>query len=811
MADTENKTQNTDGVNTNAAPENHSNTSTTPVTNTGTTPTAAEPTPVIKKPTIKTPTQKKGKKISPMMFWIGCLLFLAIFVGGIFAALYAGIQNPGALNGIGMSAQSAKTLLMIIAWVFFGWLFIISFAFLGLNWYRLSKAKNSPKIRFIVGMVVSLIFLAVSIWVWAWAILKIKNINTEDVATDTLVIGYVNVYDSFNGNKLKQEWIEKPGITLVGPVEVSFKINKDIYNAVVGQRIGVNSIANITLSCGNAGKNVKEGQVVGWAGLIWGTSDWFDAPCLYTDKWDYKIQLIYDVVEKDTQQRVKQTIEAGIVRVQSAIKITNDGLPVKLNDDMSQLIGWDAPARIVFDAKEMFSDLKLAETRVIWDLDNDGLEEKTKENKAFFSYNYSEGKQYYITYRLPGNPLFPNYTYAFPLWILPSDVAICSISSEKNEDGSYTFNGTWPDGGIEIESTRFEVYNVSKESITQTTPTQNAQFNYTFADNDQYVVRLIYTTLGKKKGFCESDIINASNRNYNIKTTLTWKKPDASRFAALTATGVVSLKDNTITAMQAPFDILLRIDSIAPALPKNTSPTVLLNDQAMKAEKANLFTARIYGSKPQTIKIFVDDGNWNTAEKVWNITFNQEPLIGELITDKVTWVEPLTVGFDASTVTATQDGDEIIYYSWDFGDGDIKKNVTQSKLTHTYNFNTTSGEWVYKPKVTIQTKKWHTKTFAPSTPISVTRKSTQVSVLSTTHPTQVAKVWDSVWLIMQSDGFVKGIIWDFGDGEEGTSCEDRSCAEVAHTFSKPGTFVVRATVEYQWLPSATNTLKIKVE
>ncbi len=166
-----------------------------------------------------------------------------------------------------------------------------------------------------------------------------------------------------------------------------------------------------------------------------GKSDWFDAPCLYTKKGDYKIELVYEVIEKTTLQKVKQTIEAGFVKVVAEIKLTNDGQTLKLNDLKTKLLGGDTPARIVFDAKQVFSDLGLKETRVIWDLDNDGIEEKTKENKAFFSFNFSEGKQYTVTYRFPGNPVYPNYVYMFPLWILQSDVPICTISSEKNDDG----------------------------------------------------------------------------------------------------------------------------------------------------------------------------------------------------------------------------------------------------------------------------------------------------------------------------------------------------------------------------------------
>jgi len=37
----------------------------------------------------------------------------------------------------------------------------------------------------------------------------------------------------------------------------------------------------------------------------------------------------------------------------------------------------------------------------------------------------------------------------------------------------------------------------------------------------------------------------------------------------------------------------------------------------------------------------------------------------------------LEVDFDASTSAANEAGDEILYFSWDFGDGQVYKNTSQ--------------------------------------------------------------------------------------------------------------------------------------
>jgi PKD repeat protein len=64
---------------------------------------------------------------------------------------------------------------------------------------------------------------------------------------------------------------------------------------------------------------------------------------------------------------------------------------------------------------------------------------------------------------------------------------------------------------------------------------------------------------------------------------------------------------------------------------------------------------------------------------------------------------------------------------------------------------------------------------------------------------------------MQTDGQVTSIIWDFGDGSSGKTCEFRACAQTKKVFLTPGTYSVRVTVEYQGLPSATDTITLKVE
>lgn len=785
-----------------------------PTTASATTPPATPSS--AQKPIIRTNVQKRGRKISPKLLAVGCIGFIVLMIWLLMVAGYAGLQNPKALASIGMTPSQAKSLLMIVAWAFFGILFFVSFAFLALNGYRLTKAKNAPKGKFIFGIIIAFIALTLSIGAGAGVLLKIGKINTEEIYSKNLVIGFIGVMKPGDTKQTLEE-IAKPWITAIAPAQIYMKIN-NTFRIAVGAKLGVNDISSAKLDCGTkpTGTSATQKQMVTAVALFptdgsASTTMYFDTPCMYTQKGVYQLSFEYTYFDKNTQQSKTETMPVGSVEIPAEISLSNEGVKLTTNDAGNEMLAGDSPARIVFDAKKIFTDFGLAENLIIWDLDGDGSEDTGKENKSFFSQNYTEGKLYNISYRLPGNPLYPLYQYSFPLRVLQSDVPTCTIAMAPTDGGKYTFKGTWDNGGVDIANMRFEVYNLSKEQAVQTSPAQTPLFTYAFNDKEQYVVRLLYTTLDKKKWFCESAVINATAATYNIQTSRGWKEVTASTYAPITNTGRVSLVGETITAKTSPFDVQLRIDGISPSLPQAASVSVFLDDTAMESVKANLYIGRIYGPGEHKVRIFIDDMKGNTQEKIRTISFDQAPLLGSVNVDKTTGVDPLLVNFDASTITATQPWDEIIYFTWVYGDGQTAKNVSQAKVSHTYSFSTQSGSGIFKPTVTVTTKKWYTKTFALDTQISVKRQATTVSLAMPSHPTQVASIGEEVTVNMQTDGLVSNITWDFGDESAEVSCEYRSCAEAKHTYSDAGTYTIRVTVEYTGLPSSTNTIKVKVE
>ena len=64
------------------------------------------------------------------------------------------------------------------------------------------------------------------------------------------------------------------------------------------------------------------------------------------------------------------------------------------------------------------------------------------------------------------------------------------------------------------------------------------------------------------------------------------------------------------------------------------------------------------------------------------------------------WFEPLTVILDVSKTEINIPWDEIIYFTRDFGDGEVKKNQQNGVVVHTYNYDYSKENGIFAPKVT---------------------------------------------------------------------------------------------------------------
>jgi len=182
-----------------------------------------------------------------------------------------------------------------------------------------------------------------------------------------------------------------------------------------------------------------------------------------------------------------------------------------------------------------------------------------------------------------------------------------------------------------------------------------------------------------------------------------------------------------------------------------------------------------------------------------------------LVKPNTVGTDPFDVTFDASTTILNDSTDEIVSFSWDFGDwSEPKLNFSESVITHTYRYDTANEKWNFRPVVTIKTKKWREVVVSPPTDIIVKRSIQQLIVNIDSHPAQVAKAGDKVKFSIEFSGLPTEIRWDFGDGKV-LSCKTRQeCWSTNNIYLSAGTYQIRAAVEYANQPTIEGSITLKV-
>lgn|GEM_PF-923920 len=409
--------------------------------NVNTTPAASEQpqantkTTVVK-PTIVQSSVKQGRKLSPKLVVFGCIGFITIFIVGLFGALYVGLQNPSRLANIGIEPANAKSLLMIIAGVFFGVIFLFGFGFFAINTYRLIRNKGGKKTKYLAAMFFGFILLGISIGLGAVAISKVQGIKVDSFAnTDELVIPYL-ITSSNNSTKTAYTYAKAPGVYMIAPLDIAYQINEDIVNLKYRNVAGANPPLAMVLDCGNGERGVAS-QMVNGGGYIAGDNAFFDSTCLYTKKGTYSPKITFTYRDPVKQQNQSFTLDAGTITITAQLNVTVDGRAVGTNSGNSEIIVGDSPVRVQIDAKNIFSELGITDNNIVRDMETDGTPDK--ENKVTFGYNYLDPQLYTVSYRFPNaGDNFGTLWYHFYLRVNQSDTPRCSVVV-KNDGNTYNF------------------------------------------------------------------------------------------------------------------------------------------------------------------------------------------------------------------------------------------------------------------------------------------------------------------------------------------------------------------------------------
>lgn len=188
-----------------------------------------------------------------------------------------------------------------------------------------------------------------------------------------------------------------------------------------------------------------------------------------------------------------------------------------------------------------------------------------------------------------------------------------------------------------------------------------------------------------------------------------------------------------------------------------------------------------------------DSSGTSATSSIRVVASNPPPLSVTLTASPASGVAPLPVTFTASVTSGTAP----YALTWQFGDGTTTSGSSLT-VTHTY---TAAGQ--YLPSVTLTDA--NQGTGSSSTSVKVTGGNSPLKVVLTTGPVSggVPFKVTATASVSGGTGTYNPLSWSFGDGNSTTGV-----AQVTHTYTRGGTFLLSASVSDSSGKSATNSTPI---
>jgi hypothetical protein len=736
---------------------------------------------------------KRGGKISPKVFLIGCIVFFLIFLWLVWVWLFYAITSSEFLQVVGLEVDDIRNLLTVFAVLFFGIIFFAGFYMLVLNIYRLATVKTW-KTRYVFGLIVGVVVLGWAIWLGTVSILRIRSLVGETrIQTNQIVLPYVNTRD-------ERVWVGR-GIPLIAPLYMSFQVNRDNYTAFIARDVRNNQITKFTLHCWN------DQKIQDNAGIYLGNQNgFFTDGCLYTKKGTYRLKLEVGYFDRASGDEVLLNYDLGVLNIPAEIELKPLDDALRFNDRKDEQIIGTAPVIMDFRSQLLFSDLRLERTRVQWDLDGD--RQIDVEDSASFQFQYRDPKLYTINYRLPD--LWPrgNTWFTFNSRVLQSDLPVCTMVVEQVEwaDRVYRFR-PWFSQQISVQKFVFALYDTQQRIYLETLQTSQDIQQYTFPRGGQYEVHTTYFTSANERGKCESVSVDVGFSNNQVDFDVLWRQWVGGQFAPAWTWSRVVAKDNRIVANLLPVTLQFVITQVRPD--RTAKVTAWYNGTQIFPIRENVYEISSSTIQTWTLEFRILTAQGRESRQSYEIVTARNPVQAQMQVSSYVWEDPLVVVLDASMSPLYDVNDEIVFFTRDFGDGTIQQNVSQGIVEHTYRYDADKNKGEYYPSVTLRTRLWFEDTFKLPTAIMVKRQQNQATVVIESHPTQQARVNDLVRLVVESDWVINGISWDFGNGRKIT-CADRSCASTVTRYEQPWEYTIRVQIDYQNNIPTTSTAKIRV-
>lgn len=740
---------------------------------------------------------KKGKKLSPKLFLIGCAGVFLIFLALVFAGLYYAINSSEFLQGIGLKVEDVKSILLIFAAMFFGLIFFLGFYILVLNIYRLVTVKSRSKIRYVLGLVLGFFVILATIVTGTLSIQKIRSLGGEQqIQTNLLLIPHIETKDGLVN--------ASDGIPLIGPVKIRYQINKPQFDRNVLPAIGGNNtISSFAVECGNgqtlsANQSIYQGQNGGF----------FNEHCLYVEKGQYTLQLVVNYLNRQTGANESKSFTVTDFTVNAQITIEPEENQSYLNDKLNELIIGVAPISASFKAQLLFSDLGLKNDSIVWDMDGD--EQPDLINNANFIYPFGNSKLHTITYNLPELKGFEDIRFLFDLRVLESELARCELQVDNvDNDKRFRFTPKF-DELVDAATFNYTIYDKRSDTFVLSNKKESGKtYTHVFEAGGEYEIQTSYFTPEGEKGSCLPKPLTVGFVGNKVDFSTRWRQDELTPFvsAGEWTPVIVDNVNNKILVNILPAILELTIDDIRPD--PNAEVRLYYDGRQIFEDRDEVYEVNIGKLGTKEMKFTIITAQGKQEEQLYMVDVARQPVRANIKVEPAVGEDPLEVVLDASISNLYDEDDEIVYFTRDFGDGETRQNVSQGKINHTYRYNDEDDTGEYFPSVTVKTKLGFEDSFTVPTPIIVKKKQRAVLIRVDSHPTRQAKINDIVQFSLETDGRVTSIDWNFWNGQT-LWCDDRSCANAPVRYAEAGEYEVRVEVQYDNDVPVTSRTKVRV-
>ena len=699
------------------------------------------------------------------------------------------LNSPETLKSIWIEAETIKNLLKIFVFLFFGPLFFAGFAILWMNVFRLITNKAN-RLKNWIWTFMGFIMVVFSIWFGIFSIMKIDAIDIWNrPLTNKILSKYWDIKD-------KTVSADDVNTKIIAPALINFEINKDIFQKDYLWRTVYDNLLDIKVIC-DENQTIKQ-DLKTLLSKDKAALEWY---CLFMDKWVHNIKVRYSYIDPKSWDTMEEERDLDPLNIVSQIDVNVIWSNYKISN--GQIVVSNVPSIISYDPNKVYTDLGIDQNKIKWDFDGDGKDDGTFNGEKDFT--YSKAKLYTVDFNLPTYKGFEDTRFNFVVrvnesWLPNCDVDISSIDNKKSV--AEVVFASEPNFASKVKEYSYKLQNVTDNKKISEENGVSSKFSFT-KPTAKFKVVVIYKTKDWKKQTCESKVIDNSPLGYSLMYDVEIAKWSERTFSPAEISG------DTIKVDVVPSTLRFKINRILPT-DDGVSVNMYIDGEEASLVEKNVFELTVKKDSIKQIDFVIQDEKGKKTTKTVNLDVSEKQLRAKMKVNKSTWESPLNVQFDASISELHDISDEIIYFNWDFGDGQTMFKVTDWRIKHTYVFDEEKKNWTFYPKVTVETKKWLKDTIQLKEPIIVKKQSKDFKILVESHPTQVATIWDTVTLGISTDWDVKTIHWDFGNGKS-TSCEWRECAEVNTTYTSSWTFQIKVTVEYEDYPEVTRTTNIKIK